>query len=108
MSKEHVRLIDANALKKRAIKVMFRDCPESGEFYAVGTDDIDIMPTIDPESLRPTAKWENEDDYYGDSIIWCCSVCKDRFVLNDGTPEGKRVMDALYAVWKVKKRGKEA
>lgn len=40
-----------------------------------------------PESLRPTAKWENEDDYYGDSIIWCCSVCKDRFVLNDGTPE---------------------
>lgn len=87
MSKEHVRLIDANALKKRAIKVMFRDCPESGEFYAVGTDDIDIMPTIDPESLRPTAKWENEDDYYGDSIIWCCSVCKDRFVLNDGTPE---------------------
>lgn len=87
MSKEHVRLIDANALKKRAIKVMFRDCPESGEFYAVGPDDIDIMPTIDPESLRPTAKWENEDDYYGDSIIWCCSVCKDRFVLNDGTPE---------------------
>lgn len=87
MSKEHVRLIDANALKKRAIKVMFRDCPESGEFYAVGTDDIDIMPTIDPESLRPTAKWENEDDHYGDSIIWCCSVCKDRFVLNDGTPE---------------------
>ena len=87
MSKEHVRLIDANALKKRAIKVMFRDCPESGEFYAVGTDDIDIMPTIDPESLRPTAKWENEDDYYGDSIIWCCSVCKDRFVVNDGTPE---------------------
>ena len=55
LSKEHVRLIDANALKKRVVKVMFRDCPESGEFYAVGTDDIDIMPTIDPESLRPTA-----------------------------------------------------
>lgn len=55
MSKEHVRLIDANALKKRVVKVMFRDCPESGEFYAVGTDDIDIMPNIDPESLRPTA-----------------------------------------------------
>ena len=55
MSKEHVRLIDANALKKRVVKVMFRDCPESGEFYAVGTDDIDIMPTIDPESLRLTA-----------------------------------------------------
>lgn len=42
--KEPVRLINANALKKRAVKVMFRDTPESGEFYAVGTDDIDIMP----------------------------------------------------------------
>ena len=27
---------------------------------------------------------------------------------DSATPEGKRVMDALYAVWKVKKRGKEA
>lgn len=47
-----MRLIDADELKKRVVKVMFRDTPESGEFYAVGTDDIDIMPTIDPESLR--------------------------------------------------------
>lgn len=55
--KEPVRLIDAYALKKRCVKVMFRDTPECGEFYAVGTGDIDIMPTIDPESLRPTAHW---------------------------------------------------
>ena len=48
---------------------------------------IDDQPTIDPESLRPTAHWENEDDFYGDSIVWFCSVCKDRFILNDGTPE---------------------
>lgn len=47
-----MRLIDADELKKRVVKVMFRDTPESGEFYAVGTGDIDIMPTIDPESLR--------------------------------------------------------
>lgn len=46
--KEPVRLIDAYALKKRCVKVMFRDTPECGEFYAVGTGDIDIMPTIDP------------------------------------------------------------
>nr|DAU21485.1 MAG TPA: Transcription initiation factor IIE, alpha FINGER, Transcription [Caudoviricetes sp.] len=87
MSKEHVRLIDANALKKRVIKVMFRDCPESGEFYAVGTGDIDIMPTIDPESLRPTAHWENEEDFNGDPVVWFCSACKERFFLYDGTPE---------------------
>ena len=47
----------------------------------------DDCTTIDPESLRPTAHWENEDDYYGDSIVWCCSACKDRFILEDGTPE---------------------
>ena len=48
---------------------------------------LDEIPTIDPESIRPTAHWENEDDFYGDSIVWFCSVCKDRFILNDGTPE---------------------
>lgn len=53
---------------------------------AVRTVKKAAVPTVDPESLRPTAKWENEDDYYGDSIIWCCSACKDRFILNDGTP----------------------
>lgn len=47
-----MRLIDADELKKRVVKVMFRDTPESGEFYAVGTGDIDIMPTIDPELTR--------------------------------------------------------
>lgn len=47
-----MRLIDTDELKKRVVKVMFHDTPESSEFYAVGTGDIDIMPTIDPESLR--------------------------------------------------------
>lgn len=32
-----MQLIDADEHKKRAVKVMFRDTPESGEFYAVGT-----------------------------------------------------------------------
>lgn len=54
---------------------------------AVSTVKKAAVPTVAPESLRPTAHWENEDDFYGDSIIWCCSVCKDRFILNDGTPE---------------------
>lgn len=49
---------------------------------------LDEIPTIEcQESLRPTAHWKNEDDFYGDSIVWFCSVCKDRFILNDGTPE---------------------
>lgn len=56
-----MRLIDADELKKRAVKVYFPDTPECGEFDAVGVSDIDIMPTIDPESLRPTAEWELSD-----------------------------------------------
>lgn len=50
-----MRLIDVDELKKRATKVMFRDAPECGEFDAVAVDDIDCIPTIDPESLRSTA-----------------------------------------------------
>lgn len=56
-----MRLIDADELKKRATKLMFRDAPGCGEFDAVAVDDIDCMPTIDPESLRPTAEWEMSD-----------------------------------------------
>lgn len=54
---------------------------------AVRTVKKAAVSTVDPESLRPTAHWENEDDYYGDSIVWCCSACRDRFILEDGTPE---------------------
>ena len=52
-----MRLIDADELRKRAVKVCFADVPDCGEFDAVGVPIIDIMPTIDPESLRPTAHW---------------------------------------------------
>ena len=52
-----MRLIDADELKKRAEKMCFADIPDCGEFDAVGVSDIDIMPTIDPETLRPTAHW---------------------------------------------------
>lgn len=65
-----MRLIDVEELKKRAAKVMFRDAPECGEFDAVAVDDIDCMPTIDPETLRSTAKWLQ--GYY---CTWKCSSC---------------------------------
>lgn len=55
-------LIDVDELKKRANKVMFRDAPECGEFGAVAVDDIDCMPTIDPETLRLTGHWISVKD----------------------------------------------
>lgn len=72
--KEPVRLINAYALKKRCVKVMFRDTPECGEFYAVGTGDIDIMQTIDPESLRPVAHWIKLGNVCGENE-YECSAC---------------------------------
>lgn len=86
-----MRLIDADELKKRVVKVMFRDTPESGEFYAVGTGDIDIMPTIDPESLRgqqhiglvSTTVTRTETRQVYD--VWNCSACD--YCIDDGTDE---------------------
>ena len=59
-----MRLIDVDVLKKCATKVMFRDAPECGEFDAVAVDDIDCIPTIDPETLRSTQKYA----VYGENI----------------------------------------
>lgn len=70
-----MRLIDADELKKRAMKVRFPDAPECGEFDAVGVSDIDIMPTTDPESLRPTAKWIEAPDEGADGSWEACSRC---------------------------------
>lgn len=67
-------LIDADELKKRAVKVRFPDIPDCGEFDAVGVSDIDIMPTIDPESLRPTAHWIKRGHVCGENE-YECSAC---------------------------------
>lgn len=94
--KEPVRLIDANELRKRTVKVCFPDAPDCIEFDAVGACIIDIMPTIDPESLRPTAHWikcdlikveHGECTRYKDAGIECstCNHVYDKFALWDGT-----------------------
>lgn len=69
-----VRLIDANALKKRARHVFKSNtggrCPP-----IVNTDDIDATPTIDPESLRPTGRWIWSELYDNNWRTLCCSNC---------------------------------
>lgn len=88
-----MRLIDAEKFEvfSCVIPKKYRKNNETIAAYSCGMgkvlEAIDAAPTIDPETLRPTAHWENEDDYYGDSTVWCCSACKDRFILEDGTPE---------------------
>lgn len=72
-----MRLIDVDELKKRATKVMFRDAPECGEFYAVAVDDIDCMQTIDPEFLRPAAHIMRGTvrDTYDNAFCSSCRSC---------------------------------
>ena len=67
-----MRLIDADELKKHAVKVCFHNAPECGKFDAVVVYEIDIMPTIDPESLRPKAHWIN-DNRGSTNVV--CSAC---------------------------------
>lgn len=57
-----MRLIDADKLKEKASKMMFEKATGFGSFDAVGVLDIDAAPTIDPETLRPTAEWISVKD----------------------------------------------
>lgn len=56
---EEVRLIDANALHKRIEMNLHASNPFTIEecCYKDALNSVDEAPTIDPESLRPTAKW---------------------------------------------------
>lgn len=87
-SKEPVRLIDANDVMQNVLdEIRYKESLYTSTVRLITQKAIDAAPTIDPESLRPVAHWENEDDFYGDSIVWLCSACKKRVVLYDGTPE---------------------
>mgnify|MGYP000527085157 CR=1 FL=1 len=105
--KEPVRLVDANSILRL---VNMDGCAYDGseyQAYKAGVEYvrglIEDAPTIDPETLRHTAHWVNEDSFYKDSIVRHCSACKSKFVLRGGTPEndnykycpccGKRIVD---------------
>lgn len=100
--KEQVRLIDAAPILKNIesdIMLLHGKANELGDsadaiwcakeivklqYFAKW---LKAISTIDPETMRSTAHWENGDDYYGDDIIWYCSACKNDIVLHGGTPE---------------------
>ena len=77
-----MRLIDADELRKHAVKVCFHNAPECGKFDAIVVYEIDIMPTIDPESLRPTAEWIEAPDEGADGSWEAC------FAVH-GNPDGQ-------------------
>lgn len=106
--KESARPVDANSIL-RSID-MDGSAYDGSEYqaYKAGVEYvrglIEDAPTIDPESLRPTAHWIIIDSFYKDSIVLRCSACKRDFVLHGRTPEnenyqycpacGKRLVNA--------------
>ena len=84
--KKPVRLIDANkvmdALNNAEIELYRSE-------YENFQKEIDKIPTIDPESLRPTAQWDGEYDGYADGNpvydVWSCSSCG--YSIDDGTDD---------------------
>lgn len=74
-----MRLIDADTLKERAIKVS--TVKEHVYMKAVGTKEIDKAPTIDPKDLRPKCTWEQ---IYEDA--WECSNCGACWTCIEGDP----------------------
>jgi len=83
-----MRLIDADSLKPRAIKVSTCDSPHK-YMKAVGTHEIDKAPTIDAEPVRH-GRWIYKGGHYDEDsdfvLEHSCSVC-GRFIqvwtLND-------------------------
>ena len=91
--KEPVRLIDANSILRlinisgSAYDGIEYQAYEAGVEYVRGL--IEDAPTIDPESLRPTAHWQGEYDGYADGNpvydVWNCSACG--YCVDDGTDD---------------------
>lgn len=91
-TKKPVRLADVGeleenlyeALEVSARKVDSDDVITCGEAISCEIEDLKQLPTIDPESLRPVAHWDMEEDAVGDPIVWTCSNCKDSIIMYDG------------------------
>ena len=73
---EEVRLIDANALHKRIEMNLRASNPFTIEecCYKDALNSVDEAPTIDPETLRPVAHWEEIPNSYvscAGKNAWC-------------------------------------
>ena len=78
-----MRPIDADALKSHAY--VSSDWSRGGHPFVVEVDDIDEMPTITLDDLRPNGEWIErqyalqwcEDDV---DIFYECSACQEEFL----------------------------
>lgn len=79
---DDVRLIDANALHERIAMNLRASNPFTIEecCYKDALNSVDEAPTIDPESLRPVAHWEEIPGSYvssaGKNGSWCVAATR--------------------------------
>lgn len=79
-----VRLVDVGELETELdtlLNLMLRDFADETDetkchcqAVAMESEDLKKLPTIDPESLRPVAHWEESVCF--DNAFWVCSNCK--------------------------------
>ena len=75
--KEPVRLIDANDVMQNVLdEIRYKESLYTLTVRRIAQRAIDAAPTIDPESLRPTAHWDIGATDPRDVILyWKCSKC---------------------------------
>ena len=92
--KEPVRLIDANDVIQNVLdEIRYKESLYTLTVRRIAQRAIDAAPTIDPESLRPTAHWISDS---GGSTNVVCSACNAiSFAAYNFCPEcGKRMVSA--------------
>lgn len=91
--KEPVRLIDANDVIQNVLdEIRYKESLYTLTVRRIAQRAIDAAPTIDPESLRPTAHWI-KDSGGGANVV--CSACNAiSFAAYNFCPEcGKRMVN---------------
>lgn len=91
--KEPVRLIDANDVIQNVLdEIRYKESLYTLTVRRIAQRAIDAAPTIDPESLRPTAHWISDS---GGSTNVVCSACNAiSFTAYNFCPEcGKRMVN---------------
>lgn len=74
--KEQVRLIDADDVMQNVLdEIRYKESLYTSTVRRITQKAIDAAPTIDPESLRPTAQWVEAPDEGADGSWEACSRC---------------------------------
>lgn len=91
--KEPVRLIDANDVMQNVLdEIRYKESLYTLTVRRIAQRAIDAAPTIDPESLRPTAHWIR--DGVGSTNVVCSACSAISFAAYNFCPEcGKRMVN---------------